>query len=417
MLRIASTAAPKCKSDFAEISIASVTGLTVALIAMFLCYLQLATHGKRSNDFVVFWATGQQLAHHGNPYDPAAMERIEREVGLPAESGAFFMRNPPWALPLVLPLGFTQVQSGALLWSLVLLGCQIASGWLIWQMFERPQNNTHWLAISFAPSLICLAMGQTALFALLGLVLFLRFYGTHPFLAGLALWLCALKPHLFLPFGVVLLAWVITSKRYRILAGSALALVISCAVTSLIFPSAWSAYNQMMHAPEIAKEAIPCLSVAMRLWISPQKIWLQFLPAGLACAWALAYYWRRRETWDWIRDGSLLTLISLVLAPYCWVYDQSIAISALLQGAYTTRSRPLLVFLALVNIPIFGGLIWGFKPASAFYLWISPIWLAWYLIAGVFGPKGSNNTKVIAIGNSIEGPALSLNDETVQSAR
>jgi hypothetical protein len=260
-------------------------------------------------------------------------------------------------------------------------------------------------------------MGQTALFALLGLVLFLRLYGTHPFAAGLALWLCTLKPHLFLPFGVVLLAWLITSRRYWILAGSALALAISCAVTSLIFPSAWSAYNQMMHAPGIAREPIPCLSVAMRLWLSPQSVWLQFLPAVLASAWAMVYYLRRRQTWDWMKDGNLLVLISLVVAPYSWIYDHSIAVSALLQGAYTTRSKPLLVFLALVNIPIFGGLIWGLKPASAFYLWISPIWLAWYLIAGVFRPQGSINTNVITIRNFVEEPAVPLNNETAQGSR
>jgi hypothetical protein len=82
----------------------------------------------------------------------------------------------------------------------------------------------NYLGYSFAPALVCLIVGQTSLFALLGLVLFLRLHRTRPFLAGVSLWLCALKPHLFLAFGVVLLAWIIVSRCYRILLGAASAM-------------------------------------------------------------------------------------------------------------------------------------------------------------------------------------------------
>ena len=178
-------------------------------------------------------------------------------------------------------------------------------------MYGRPGNRLHWLALSFAPALLCLFVGQTALFALLGLVLFLRLYRDSPFLAGLSLWLCALKPHLFLPFGAVLLAWIVVSKSYRILAGAMAAMAASLALTWLIDPSAWSGYSDMMRASGIEKEFIPCLSVAMRLWLSPRAMWLQYLPAAVACAWALACFWPRRHAWDWSKDGSLLMLVSI----------------------------------------------------------------------------------------------------------
>ena len=404
--------------DIAEISIASVTGLAIALIVLFLCMVQLAPKGRTVRDFVIYWATGQQLIHHQNPYDQAALEQIEHAAGFPANFDAFYMRNPPWTLPLVFPLGLVQMQFGNLLWSLVLLGCQIGSGWLVWQMFGRPPNHIHWLAVCFAPALICTFMGQTALFALLGVALFLRFNRTHPFSAGLALWLCALKPHLFLPIGIVLLAWIIVARQYRVLAGLAVALAASCALTSLIYPPAWSAYIQMMHSPAIAQEPIPCLSAAMRLHISPQTVWLQFLPAALACVWGLGYYWRRRTTWDWMRDGSQLMLVSLIAAPYCWIYDHGIAIPALLHGAYTTRSRLLIAFLALVNIPIFGGLVWGLSLTSELYLWIAPLWLAWYLLARAFDiQESAAPARAIPIGHTAASMAIAQNDSTVQGTR
>lgn len=377
----ANLSAQKPRVDLAELSIATVGGLALALITMFMLVVPLAGDVTSTRDFVVFWATGQQLVHHANPYDAAAIGQIERAAGLPSGYGILYMRNPPWGLPLALPLGFVSLRAGALLWSLVLLACLVVSTWLIRQIYGRPANRIHWLAYSFAPALICLFMGQTGIFALLGLALFLRLHEERPFLAGLSLWFCALKPHLFLPFAVVLLAWALVSAGYKVLAGAVTALTVSSALIWLLDPSVWTDYLKMMSAPSIEKEFIPCISVAMRLWFRPQAIWLQYLPAGLACVWALAYYWRLRKNWNWQSNGGLVILVSIVAAPYCWLYDQAVAIPALLHAAYTTRARFILSVLALINIPIIVALICGVKIISAFYLWTAPAWLFIYLQA------------------------------------
>jgi hypothetical protein len=142
----------------------------------------------------------------------------------------------------------------------------------------------------------------------------------------------------------------------------------------------------MMRAPAIEKEFVPCLSDALRLWLWPQAIWLQYLPAALCCVWALAYFWPRRHAWNWTRNGSPLMLVSIVAAPYCFLYDQGLAIPALLDGAYRTRSRALLAILAYISILIDVELC-GVKITSALYLWTAPVWLAWYLLASVYAPR------------------------------
>src|SRR5579871_3004138 len=197
--------------DLADISIALFSGLMLAITALFLCAVPLAGKMAGSRDFVAYYATGQQLIHHADPYDADAIRRIERASGL-SVNGVLLMRNPPWSLPLAYPLGFFGVRIGAIFWSLILLGCLLLSVHLIRQMNDSPPNHIHWLAISFTPALICLTMGQTSLYALLGLTLFLRFQRTHPFGAGAALWLCSIKPHLFLPFAVVLMVWIVVSR-------------------------------------------------------------------------------------------------------------------------------------------------------------------------------------------------------------
>jgi hypothetical protein len=373
--------APSSDNDIADLSIVIATGLALALAAMFICVVPFTGNIAGARDFVVYWATGQQLAHHANPYDPESMGRIERSAGLAAGYGVLYMRNPPWGLALALPLGFVGLRSGALLWSLILVGCLAASVRILWLMHGRPRNQLHWLALSFAPALECLIVGQTSLFALLGLVLFLRLNGSRPFLAGMSLWLCTLKPHLFVPFGVVLLAWIAVAKSYKILAGASVAMAASCALTYLISPLAWTEYSKMIRASGIEKEFIPCLSVALSLRFSPHTMWLQYLPAVLCCAWAMTYFWPRRHTWDWAKQGNLVMLASLFAAPYCWVFDQVIALPALLRGVYLTKSRKLLALLGFASILMNVGLVCGIRLVSPLYLLTAPTWLAWYLFA------------------------------------
>ena len=332
--------------DLPEISIALVAGLTLALAALYFA-IQIAGYpaGSRhlagTRDFVSYWATGRQLVQHGNPYDRDAISALEHAEGLNVRS-VLIMRNPPWALPLVYPLGFLGLRTAAILWSLLLLGCLFLSVRLLRQLFGNPPNRLHWLALSFTPALLCFMMGQTALFALLGLVFFLRWHRSRPFLVGASLWFCLLKPHLFLPFAATLAVWIVVSRAWRLLAGAATSIALSSAVASLIDPRAWLDYIRLMRSPTVESEAVPCLTSVLRHWIDPQAIWLQYLPAVLCCIWAVVYYWRHRAVWDWKTNGSLLMLLSILTAPYCWIYDQCLLIPALLEGVYTARSRNLL---------------------------------------------------------------------------
>lgn len=371
----------KPRVDFADFAIATVCALILAFTVLFLCVVPFSGGIAGSRDFVVYWATAQQLVHHANPYDPAAMNQLERAAGLYSGYGILYMRNPPWALPFVLPLGLIGLRFAALLWSLGIVASVVVSVHLLRKMHGNPPNQLHWLGLSFGPAMICAMMGQTTLFALLGYVLFLYLYRARPFLAGASLWLCALKPHLFLPFAVVLLVWIVLSRSYRILAGAVVAMATSCALAWIIDPSAWSEYSRMMHAAGLGKEYIPCLVVVLRLHFSPGSIWLQYLAPALGSLWALVWFWPRRHAWEWQKNGNLLVLVSLVAAPYSWVYDGGLAIPALLEAAYVGRSRFLLVLLALASIMIEVELVAGVKVTSPLYLWTVPGWFLWYLLA------------------------------------
>jgi uncharacterized protein len=365
-----------------EFLVVAICTLAFAITAVGIFASLLGSKSAGSRDFVQYWAAGHQLIHHANPYDRATILPMERAVGFPSGLPAFIMPNPPSALLLVLPLGFLGPVAAELVWLALLLACLVASVRMVWIMHGRPKNQLHWLGYSFAPALSCLLSGQVTIFLLLGLALFLRFHRSRPFLAGVSLWLCMLKPHLFLPFGVVLIVWVILTRSYKILVGTVVALGVSSAVALMLDPLVWVQYGQMMSTARINRLVIPCLSIMLRQKLSPNTIWLQYLPAVLGCVWALTYFRRHRDDWDWIEHGSLLMLVSLLFAPYTWFMDQAILIPALLHAAYVTRSRNLLAVLALASAIIEIAILRGLPLLqSVFYLWTAPGWLVWYLCA------------------------------------
>ncbi len=371
----------KVKLSTADQAIALVSALSFVLVVLYLALIPFSKNTYGAHDFVVYWATGQQLAHHANPYEKVAMAQIEYTAGLHKDLAVGFMRNLPWALPITLPLGMLSLRFAGVLWAFALLGSLLISIRLLRILYGEPKNYRHWLAAAFAPAVICLLLGQTSLFALLGYVLFLYLHRSRPFLAGMALWLCALKPHLFLVVGAVMLVWVVLNKSYKIIAGAATALAISIVVTWWIDPAAWMQYAAMMRTSGIQQEQIPCIGIVLRQYVSPQSTWLQYLPAAVGCVWGLVYFWKRREAWDWLHNGNLLMVVSIVVAPYGWIMDQVLAIPAIMEGAYRTSSQMLLILLVAATITLEAELLTGVKLSSLLFFWSAPFWLAWYLLA------------------------------------
>ncbi|MGA8528268.1 MAG: glycosyltransferase family 87 protein [Acidobacteriaceae bacterium] len=360
--------------------------LMLTLTAMFLGVMTFTRNLSAGRDFVVYWSTGQQLVHHANPYDVAAMGKLEHAAGFTGE-GSFFMRNPPWGLPLALPLGILGPRIAALPWSLLMLAVLLYCVHSLWTLFGRPEPELAWLGFCFPPALQCVIMGQTSIFVLLGLVLFLRLWREHPFWAGAALWFCTLKPHLFLPFALVLLVWIVLGRRYRILLGAVAALAVSCALTWLIDPLAFTQYAHWARTSGVAEEFIPCISVALQRLIDPAARWLAFVPSVLGGLWALFYFWPRRHQWDWLRHGNLVVLVSLLVAPYCWLYDQPLALPAVMFALWQSSSRKVIAALGAIYIVLELQGFWATAGLrSRWYLWPAVTWVVWYLVA-VAKPK------------------------------
>jgi hypothetical protein len=354
--------------------------------------LSLAPTNPGSRDFIEYWAAEQLLIHHANPYDRVATFQIERAAGF-TKGRAEFWYSPPVDLLLALPLGFVGARSGLILWTIALFAGLSLSLWLIWDLNGRPNTLLSLAGFLFAPALTCLLAGQISIFFLLAFVLFLYFYESHPFWAGAALLPCTLKLHLFLPFAVALLLWILVRKRYSILAGFAAAFTAGCVLTFSFDSHAWSEYSQLMKTEGLLNEFVPTLSETLRFQIDRSAIWLQFVPGVLACCWAVWYFWTRRDRWNWMNHGLLLLLVSALCRPYGWFFDESVLLPAVLAGMYrAANSRWSLLPLGLIaGVALIEALI-PVPITSPYYLWTAPAWLAWYLYAtrGSGAPAGKS---------------------------
>jgi hypothetical protein len=217
---------------------------------------------------------------------------------------------------------------------------------------------------------------------LLGLVLFLFWRESRPFLAGAVLFPYAMKPHLLAPFGLVLLLWMVYRKSYRILAGFSVTLLANCALTLCIDHRIWSQYRQAVHTMDIVNIYVPSLSQELRRLIDHNATWIQFLPEAAGCLWALWYFWTRRARWNWMDHGMILLLISVATAPYAWLTDEALLLPAVLAGLYQAvelrrSTLPLMLIVAVAQIEIFNAV----RVNSPYYLWTMPAYLAWYLYA------------------------------------
>ena len=340
-----------------------------------------SAHNAEKSDFISYWAAGQQLAHRLNPYDAVAIARIQHQAGY-AGAQAFFMRNAPWAFFLALPLGFAGKTLASFLWSCAILISLAASVRLFWARIGAYEDNLRLLSYIFAPAVFCLLQQQIGIFLLLGFVLFLYWLQTRPLLAGAALLLPALKPHLALPFWIALALWAVTQRRWRVVGGLAIAMAGSLALAFVLDPACFQHYSAMVRSADIQDDFIPSLAQLLRLSIHRQFAWLQLVPVAMACVWTPWYFRKHSRDWEWTRHGSIVLLVSVAAAPYAWFADQSILLVAIMCGlAISGGNRRVVLSFAVLTSIAFAEMWFGVPPRSWGYIWTTPVWLLWYLYA------------------------------------
>ena len=361
-------------------AIAPVLFFSLFTTALDLVWILKDQKAAANTDFVGYWAPAKLLLEHRNPYDPVAAQALEKSVGYVPHEGVT-IRNPPVTLPLVLPFGLLGIGGAAFIWSLFIAASVVVTVHIIRAIHGHPPNKIHMLGFVFPAALCCFGAGQISAFVVLGVAGFVYFHAKNPFVAGLCVAACAMKPHLLLPFGAVLLAWTFTHGAWRLFLGASAALAMSAAISLPFDPAVWSDYFVFLRTSPIGREFVPVIGSLLRLAIDWNQMWIQFLPAGFGVGWGIWYFRRNRDHWDWRRHGSVLLLVSLCVAPYSWFFDEIIALPAMLHAMYvsTDRQRASIGF-CLISCIASLEMLAGAPLYSGLYMWTTPAWLCWYLL-------------------------------------
>lgn len=356
--------------------------LMAAGILMVIGIAHAVGRDAQDRDFLAYWASGKQLVRGANPYDAGQVLALEKQAGFSGDKPNMLL-NWPLAFFLTYPVGLLRAETGLMVWLLLEAVCLVVSVRLIRRVLPLGESRLHLVGYAFAPVVACLMAGQLGIFMLLGVAAFLRFHRARPEIAGAALILCAIKPHLFVPLAAVLVIWSVRERAWRLLGGLAAATLGSLALAWWLDPHAWGQYAAMMNrTAEVRQDFIPCLSQLFRLAVNRQAVWLQFVPVGVGTVWGIGYYWRNRARWNWLEQGLLLLLVSELVAPHAWFTDETVLLPAVIAGLDRAEGdkRATLLFLALAGVALME-VFAGVKLTSAAYVWTAPAWLLYYLYA------------------------------------
>ena len=345
----------------------------------------------KGRDSTLYWATAKLLLHRGNPYSIPEVQALEWSEHYGTAKKPKMYRPPPWSLWMILPLGFSNAYWAWIAWTGIALAALVASVRLSWRIYgDAPCPPTIVLvaAYLFAPVVACLVIAQMGTVLLLAVLLFFYWAEKKPLWAGVVLLVPMAKPQFFAPLGLVIVLWCIARKQWRVLAGATLAFVGANLIALTFDPHIFAHYREMLALDQMQNEFMPNVSGVMRAFFFRQHYQVQFVPTLLGMCWAAWYFSKRREDWDWGRDGVWLLVVGALVAPYSWLTDEAVLLPAVIQGIVWLRRNSLgpgsqFVLLTFAVFDLLLLLIIKAKvdPFTGIYFWSSLLWFAWYSFA------------------------------------
>jgi hypothetical protein len=356
--------------------------------------------GASKRDSIAYWAAGELLVHHQNPYSVPAVLALQRSQGYLGQK-PLMMRPLPWSVWMFLPLGLLNVYWAWAVWTALLLACLVASIRICWKLYgegPKPPPAFTLAAYLFAPVAGCLVGGAMGMVLLLGIALFLLLERDHGFWAGVALLVPMAKPHIFALLWPILAIWIITRKKWGLLGGAAAALLVATSIALAFDSQILQHYRAMMHDQAIQNEFIPALSGMIRVLFFRRFFWVQFVPLGLGFAWSAWYFSAHRQWWDWRVHGPAVLVVCLLTTPYAWMTDEVVLLPAILQAVLWLQREKLkihsqLVVLCFVLLNFLLLLILQAKvpPSTGIYFWSSLVWFGgyWYALRFSRSPQSA----------------------------
>lgn len=354
------------------------------------------------DDYVQYWAAARLLIVGGNPYDAGQIHPLELAAGRDTPF-AILVLLPPWALPLLLPLAAVPARLGQLLWLIGQTLLVVAAADYLWRRYggSQTQRPIAWLvALLFAPTWMVLGCGQITPVVLMGLCLMLLALDRdRPMLAGLALVLASIKPHLVYLLWLGLAVELLRGRgwAWRMLAGGTAGVTVLTLLGLCLNPQLLADYAESFtnpRSPELHPSLVYShhsnLGFFIRHAIDPEKLALQAIPAVLTVPVFLWWYWRRGHALPWAEKLPLIMLASLLTTAYIYPYDFVLLLVPVVQAAtWLVDASPRARLIALSLFVVLGQLAMQHKITHEM-VWIGPVvWLGYAISWRTVGQRGA----------------------------
>lgn len=326
------------------VQIAAVVGIAVCFL--FLLTLPLRLPGQLgAGDFRAYWSASYLLAHGENFADSAQLFQVEQTQTQWQENWVFSTWNPPWLLAILIPYTWVSFDHAVWLWMLTSILLVFVCSMALWRLYALDATNKRWaflmplLAFIFLPTLLALIAGQVNVLVLAGLVGFLFFKSKRlDLMAGAALALTMVKPHLVYVSLAILLLDALTRRNWRVLVGFGAVLIWQSAVVLVLRPTFVFDYTASVSDGNLLAWQTATLGGALDAlfgWYWSKLMGLVILPLSLVV------WWPRRNAWDLYLLLDVTLLLSMIAAPFGWSYDFIVLIVPLLHMVIWVLNREL----------------------------------------------------------------------------
>jgi hypothetical protein len=292
-------------------------------------------------DLSVYLASTKALLLQRSPWDAATISVVAHQYGyMPAGMNAAGLWTLPMVFPFLAPFTLLPYPLAAWLWSFINLLLLWADAGLIrqWLPSLKPRTQIILLA-AFPPVFALLLWGQIPGLVLFGYLAFIACaQRRRDGLAGLALTLTTFKPHLGFLALIFIAYWVVRERRWKVAAGLLLGLLVVMTLVFAFSPNWLIDYRNAVQDPPLSYDASTFFRVLHRM-IFPQQPWMQFIGLVASSIGLLVYLIWRRPRSGLLPTIPFLLAWSISLAPYGWIYDQIVALPALMWLVYTAGQR------------------------------------------------------------------------------
>lgn len=176
----------------------------------------------------------------------------------------------------------------------------------------------------------------------------------------------------------MVLIWTINEKRFRLLSGAVLGLTVACLTPLCFDPHIFADYVPVLHRANAFSHGMPNLSSLVHTRV-PSVVESQYALTLVSSFWAIRLFPKRKQEWDWNREGLFLILVSVASAPYSWFQDEALLLPAILSAIYACTDWGVslagfavidgaALLLVMLTVPLLTGA----------YLWTSVAWFLWY---------------------------------------